>query len=341
MRVGEVKPGRVPRIGPAWWLCAVQCTSLAGLLCLPASAQDPPATTLRVDAQLVNLFVNVTDKKGRPISDMTIEEFKVFEDGKRQELTHFTRETDRPLTLALLFDTSISQKEILDVERQAALLFLEEVMQEKDLAILVTFDVNVDLVQDFTADTERLGEGLRRARINAPVPFEGPVPRTGPIGTRLYDAIYLASKQKLQEEVGRKALILLTDGYDAGSDSTEREAIASAHKADAIIFAIGIAEPSPYGPGQTAYVGARALRHMAEETGGRAFFPHNPEELQRAFAMISLQLRTQYLLSYSPANRVRDGRFRKIKVKVSRKKTRTRARKGYYAPGLQTDAEDR
>ena len=298
---------------------------------MSADGQDPPpaAGTIRIQAPLVNLYLNVTGKKGRLISDVTQEEFEIFEDGEKQEIRYFDRETDRPLTLAILFDTSGSQESVLDVEKWAATRFLEEVMREKDLALLITFDINVDLVQNFTSETERLEEGLKRAQINRPIPLTGTVPQLNAPGTLLYDAVFLASNQKLKQEVGRKAIILLTDGFDEGSRTKERKAIEAAQRADAIIYAIGISDTRRNQ--QAFWKGTRTLKKFAEETGGFAVFPKNEAALLKAFARIAAQLRTQYVLAYRPTNVERDGKFRKIKVKVKRKGTRVQARRGYYA----------
>jgi VWFA-related protein len=182
----------------------------------------------------------------------------------------------------------------------------------------------VDLLQDFTTDLDLLREGLDRARISTPV-GGGPVPGQT-AGTRLFDAVYLASREKLGQEVGRKAIIIVSDGADTGSRTKEKAAIAASHRSEVIIFAIGITDPR-YGSSP------RTLRKLAQETGGFSVFPRNNEQLREAFDEIAAQLRTQYLLTYSPTNRDRDGKFRKVKVKVTRKDLKVRTRRGYYAPG--------
>jgi len=293
----------------------------------PSQQPTPPpptAGTLRVDVPLVNLYCTVKNKKGALLDDLTEIEFEVFEDGKKQTLRHFERETDRPLTLALLIDTSGSQKRTLPQEKEAAQLFIRQVLRPSDLAMLVTYDVNVDLLQDFSSDIESMQHALKRARINQPVSL-GPTDRSRTPSTRLYDAIRLTAQEKLGPEVGRKAIILLGDGFDEGSQTKEKEALEASHRGQVIIYAIGIADHN-YG-----WRGARTLKKFSRETGGTATFPRKTEDLQPAFDKITTELRTQYLLSYAPTNRARDGKFRKIKIKVKRKGAKAYTRKGYYA----------
>lgn len=298
----------------------------------PPPPEPTPSATLRVEVELVNLYCTVKDKKGRLITDLEASEVEVRENGKKQELRFFARETDRPLTLALLVDTSISQKAVLPIEQEAGAQFLEQVLRPSDLALLISFDVNVDLLQDFTAEAERLQRALQRARINTPVSL-GPFPSTRTGGTHLYDAIFLAAREKLAPEVGRKAIIVISDGVDQGSSVTEKHVLEAAQRSDTMIYTIGIADPQYYLQAiGRQYSGSGTLKTLAKETGGRAIFPSNPKELQKAFDEIAAELRSQYALAYSPTNRKRDGRFRKIKIKVKRKGVRVQARKGYYAP---------
>lgn len=298
----------------------------------PPTPEPTPSATLRIDVELVNLYCTVKDKKGRLVTDLEQSELEVREDGKKQELRFFARETDRPLTLALLVDTSISQKSVLPIEKETGAQFLRQVLRPSDLALLISFDVNVDLLQDFTSEAERLQRALERARINTPSSL-GPFPSTRSGGTHLYDAIYLAAREKLSPEVGRKAIILISDGVDHGSSVGEKEALEAAQRSDTMIYTIGIADPQYYlrAIGRR-YGGSGTLKKLAKDTGGRAIFPSKPEELKKAFDEIAAELRSQYALAYSPTNRKHDGRFRKVKIKVRRKGLRVQARKGYYAP---------
>jgi len=310
---------------------------LGALVCVAggvwwAAAQEPPPPSehrLRVEVGVVNIYCTVKDKKGGLVTDLQQGDFEVFEDGKRQEVKYFARETDRPLTLALLIDTSISQQDILPTEKETAAQFLHQVLRPSDLALLATFDVNVDLLQDFTSEAERLEQALQRARINAPV-AAGPFPRS-PAGTRLHDAVYLAAREKLAAEVGRKALIVISDGVDWGSDVKLKQAIEAAHRADAMVYSLGVADPQYYYSRGMTYDGRGPLNDLAKETGGRAIFPKDAEDLQEAFDQIAAELRSQYYLGYTPTNPARDGRFRKIEVKVKRGGLKVQARRGYYA----------
>ncbi len=310
---------------------------LAALVCAAggvwwAAAQEPPPPDehrMRVEVGVVSIYCTVKSGKGGLVTDLGQSDFEVKEDGKQQEVRYFARETDRPLTLALLIDTSGSMRNVLPVEQETGARFLEQVLRPSDLALLMTFDVNVDLLQDFTPEAERLEAALKRTRINAPV-SAGPFPRN-PAGTRLHDAIYLASREKLAAEVGRKALIVISDGVDQGSDVKLKEAIEAAHRADAIIYTIGITDPAFYYSQGAFYDGRGPMNELAKETGGRAIFPRGPEDLKEAFDQIAAELRSQYYLGYTPTNSARDGKFRKIEVKVKRDGLKVQARRGYYA----------
>lgn len=287
--------------------------------------QRPPqdAGTLRVSVPIVNIYCTVKSKRGGLISNLTESEFEVFEDGKKQELRYFEHETERPLTLAVLLDTSGSQSATLPAEKEAVNQFHRQVLRPGDLSMIISFDTDVDLLEDFTSDTESLREALGRAKINSPSGL-GPTSRRQ-AGTRLYDAVYLASREKLGPEAGRKAIIIVSDGMDTGSYYKEKAAIEAAHRGDVIIYAVGIFN-------RQYRTSPRTLKKLAEETGGFAVFPENGRELRAAFDEIGKQLRSQYVLSYSPSNRKRDGKFRKIKVKVKPKGLKVQARRGYYAP---------
>ncbi|HEX9764905.1 MAG TPA: VWA domain-containing protein, partial [Candidatus Acidoferrales bacterium] len=295
----------------------------------------PDEHRMRVEVGVVSIYCTVKSGKGGLVTDLGQEDFEVFEDGKRQEVKYFARETDRPLTLALLFDTSGSQRDVLAEEKSAAAQFVRQVVRPSDLALFVTFDLDVDLLQDFTSDVERLEEAVHRARIGAggpPPGVQGPFPQKGPQGTRLYDAIYLASKDKLGPEVGRKAIILVSDGEDFGSRVKEKEAQEAAQRSDTIVYAVGFVDPRlMWMYAGRDYRGDGVLKKLASETGGRAIFPRGPEDLKEAFDQIAAELRSQYYLGYTPTNSVRDGKFRKIEVKVKRDGLKVQARRGYYA----------
>jgi VWFA-related protein len=310
---------------------------------LPDSSQQnneqKPVTTLKVEVNVVNLFFNVKDKHGALISGLTKDDFQVFEDGKRQTIKYFAAESNEPLTLGILIDTSYSQNRVLPMEKEVGAAFLRQVLTPKDLAFVINFDVQVTLAQDFTNNVGELREALDSTRINAggmvggiPGMGQGPFPTQGtPKGTLLYDAVYLASQEKLANEVGRKAMILLTDGEDQGSRTRIQEAIEAAQKADTICYVLLVADRGFYFGQGMGYSGEGAMRQMAEQTGGRVINVGNKyEKLKQAFDEISNELRSQYNIGYVPTNSKRDGSFRKVEIKA--RDYKIQARRGYYAP---------
>lgn len=296
--------------------------------------EETPVFTSNVS--VVNLFFNVKDKKGMLIPNLTKTDFEIAEDGKPQTIKYFSAESNQPLTLGILIDTSASQQRVLPMEQEVGAAFLRDVLRPKDLAFLISFDVNVDLLHDYTSDAGSLRRAMDKAKINtgglsAPGLGGGPVPTADdPRGTLLYDAVFLAAHEKLGREVGRKAMILLTDGADQGSRETLRDAIEAAQKADTILYVLLIADRGFYGGG---YYGAGEMKKMAEETGGRVIEVGNKfEKLKQAFDQIASELRSQYSIGYTPTNGAQDGSYRKIEIKASGKDLKIQARKGYYAP---------
>lgn len=299
-----------------------------------APQQETGQGTIRVGVNLVNLYATVRDKNKRILPDLAKEDFQVLEDGQAQAVEFFTREVNLPLTFGMLIDTSGSQRQVLPIEQNAADRFLGRVLRKGDLAFVTSFDVDVDLLSDFTGERRELMRAIERARINAPGnPLQaGPVPLP-PRGTLLYDAIYATCKEKLAGEAGRKALIILTDAMDQGSRVSLEEALEMAQRTDAVIHIIGVADYAFYGRrGFGGYSGEGYAKKLAEQTGGRSIFVNNEKDLEKAFDQISEELRTQYVLGYYPANRAKDGKFRKIEIKIARGDTKVLARKGYYAP---------
>jgi len=311
---------------------------------LPAGSQQPisaedqqPISTMKVNVNVVNVYCNVKDKHGALIPDLHKEDFQLFEDGSPQTVKYFSAETDQPLTLGLLIDTSPSQQRVLPMEQQVGGAFLDQVLRSKDLAFLIGFDANVDLLQDYTSSARDLRQAMDRVRIGgggfaggAPGIGQGPFPTSNrACCTALYDAIYLAAGEKLAHEVGRKAMILLTDGEDEGSKMKIRDAIEAAQKADAICYVILIADRNFYGG--MGYSGDSAMRQLTEDTGGRVIQVGNkPDKLKTAFDQIANELRSQYGIGYTPTNLKKDGSFRKIEVR-SKEGYKVQARRGYYA----------
>jgi len=296
-----------------------------------AAQQEPPqaANPIQVQTTVVNVFATVRDRKNGIVPDLTKEDFKVYEDGVEQKVTFFSKQVDMPLSLGILMDTSGSMLQILNAEQDAASRFVEEVMHKKDEAMVMTFDLDVNLLADFSQDVALITKAIRRATVNAagPVITPGTVPQNTPMGTNLYDAVYLACHDELAGEAGRKALVMLTDAEDNGSKMTENEAIEAAQRADSAIHILLITDP-----GATQGYGAGVASKMAQETGGRVVNVHNEKSLEKAFDVISEELRSQYILGYSSTNTNHDGTFRKIKVEINRPDMKVLARKGYYAP---------
>ncbi len=309
----------------------------------PSQSQAPPAKveepeeTFRVSVDVVNVFFNVKDKRGALVPNLTQSDFEINEDGKPQTIKYFSAESNQPLTLGMLLDTSGSVQFVLEAEKQVGMAFLNDVLGPKDLAFLINFDVGVELLQDFTSSRDRLRRAFERARINTGggtgtiIPGGGgnPVPTAGPRGgTKLFDAVYLGAHEKLATEVGRKAMIIISDGQDNGSYYNLKQAIEAAQKADAICYVLLVVDRR-YGY-DTFFVGDRDMRDLAEQTGGRLIQVDKLEKLRPAFDQVAQELRSQYNLGYTPTNSARDGSFRKIEIK-SAQKHKVQARRGYYA----------
>ena len=296
--------------------------------------QQGQIPTFRKNVSLVNVYFTVKDHHGTLVPNLTKDDFEIAEDGKPQTIKYFAAETNLPLTLGILVDSSASMEKMLPEEQVVGTEFLRQVITDKDLAFIISFDISVDLLQDLTSDVHLLGVGLKRAHVNVQVASggipglgQGPVPISHPKGTLLYDGVYLASSEMLSKQVGRKAMVLLTDGNDEGSQVKLREAIESAQKADAICYVLLLHDPA-YGP-----PGSGEMRQLTEATGGRVIEVNNPNKIGDAFHQISAELRSQYSLGYTPENDKRDGTFRKIEIKAKSKDNyKVQARKGYYAP---------
>jgi VWFA-related protein len=302
----------------------------------PAPTQDEQSVaTFKVSVNLVDLFFTVKDKNGNLVPHLTKADCSVTEDKEPQTLKSFVAQNDQPLTLGILLDTSGSQMNVLPLEQDTGSQFLDRVMRSKDEAFLVSFDVNVDLLQDYTNSPRQLARAMNSAKINAGQGGfgSGPVPTAGaPRGTLLYDAINLAANEKMNQETGRKAMIILTDGDDEGSRTKIGDAIAAANKNNIMIYVILIADRGFYGGFGMGYSGYSSAKRISDETGGRLIdVGNNGPKLQAAFEQIQDELRTQYVASYTPSNTKMDGTFRKVGVECGNG-TKVQVRKGYYAP---------
>ncbi len=297
-------------------------------------AQDD--STLKVEVSLVNILFNVRDKKSGLVGNLNKDDFKVFEDGKEQEVKFFTRETDLPLTIGLLIDVSASQTNLIDIEKNAAYQFFGSVLRKQDLAFLISFGEESELLQDYTNSAKLLRAGLDGLHVSSGVGGfgPGPVPTISqPRGTVLYDAVYVASADQLKGQVGRKVLVLITDGEDEGSKYKISQAIEAAQKADAIIYGFYYVDRPFYLSRGMVFQGGSdsALRQMSEDTGGHVFHVDRKMTLQQAFDELQNEMRSQYAIGYTPSNPVKDGTFRKVEVKTNNHDWKVQARKGYYA----------
>jgi Ca-activated chloride channel family protein len=295
-------------------------------------AQDDQIITL--GTELVTVPFNVTDKKNHYITDLGKDDVEVLEDNKPQQVFSFERQTDLPITIAMVIDVSISEEATLPYEKEAGKRFFSRVLRpKKDLGAVITFEGEATLMQGLTSDPEKLQNALDDVRITA----AGAVARSGvgtpPINggsrsgsTAIWDAVYSVSTDLLSREAGRRVIILITDGQDTSSRVKMRESIERTWRNEVIIYSIGIGDPG-YGG-----VDSGSLKKVAAETGGRAFFPRNESDLDEAFTQIDEDLRTQYLLAYTSTNGAKDGSFRTIQLRVkSRKDMVVRHRRGYFA----------
>jgi VWFA-related protein len=328
----------------------------------PASTQPPagPPTGAQSGTQqagkvftsevkVVNVFATVRDKKGQIEKDLKQDDFTIDEDGRPQTIRYFAKESSLPLTLGLLVDTSDSVRRLIETERDASFKFLDQVLREdKDVAFLLHFDFEVELLQDLTSSRKLLQNALGQlSESNGPQ-----VQRQGlGGGTDLYDSILLASNELMKKQTGRKAIILLTDGADTGSKSTMTEAISAAQKADTLCYAIRFADHHPIldplcgfcgrGMGRpsggrrppnppTFGDGKKALERIAKETGGGYFEGGKKESLDDIYREIQDELRNQYSLGYTPGKGEGPG-YRAMRVLTKNKNLIVRARGGYYA----------
>ena len=280
---------------------------------------DEGRPTIPVHVNEVNVVFTVTDKHNRYVKDLKRDDFKIIDDEKPVEaLRSFRRESDLPLQVGLLIDASGSIRDRFKFEQESAIEFLNETVRvHSDKAFVLGFDSNLEMTQDFTDSTEKLSKGIRSLRPGN--------------ATRMYDALYYASREKLlksaQDDSVRRAIIMVSDGDDNASHVTREEAIEMALRADVIVYTI-----STNYAGMNSDRGDKVLERIAEATGGRTFRPFQPQDVANAFAQIQDDLRSQYALSYRPASFAHDGRYRTIEISAVHKGLKVRSRHGYYAP---------
>jgi len=287
-----------------------------------AQAADEPSP-IRVDVNVVNVLCTVSDKRGALVTDLDKEDFEIREDGRKQDIRYFTRDTDLPLTVALLVDVSGSVRSVLADEREAAGQFFDTVLRPTDHALLLGFSSTLALWQDFTSSSQRLRNAL--AQLHA-IRFRG-LPAVGQMmpGTLLYDAVYQTAKGKLADVPGRKAMLIVSDGLDNGSQKHLDDAVQAVQTTNTIVYAVCYDDK---------FFGCAFLNSLARPTGGQMFVTGKKQTLDEIFHVIEEELRSQYSIGFTPLNAAHDGKFRKLDVKVRPKGLRVAVRRGYYAPGM-------
>ena len=283
-----------------------------------AAGDDEPLTTITKRVDEVNVVFTVTDKRGKFVKDLKQNDFQVVDDNRPGAIRSFRSETNLPLRVGLLIDASNSVRDRFKFEQEAAIEFLNQIIRSNfDRAFVIGFDTTPEVTQDFTDNTELLSKGVHLLRPGG--------------GTAMYDAIYYACRDKLlaydkSTTATRRAIILLSDGEDNQSRVSREEALEMAQKAEVIVYAIST---------NTSGIklrGDKVLEYFADQTGGRAFFPFKIQDVSDAFSQIQDELRSQYAVSYKPADFQFNGKYHKIDILADNKKYKVRARKGYYAP---------
>jgi len=315
--------------------------------CIAAQTPVDQDDVIRVETNVTNLLFTATDKENRFITTLRAEDIRVLEDGVPQQLFTFQRETERPLAIAFLIDVSASEERTLPQEKAAARTFIESVIKSsKDQAAIIPFTGSAFLEQPMTRDVLSLYRALERVEVAMPTYLGSGRPLSGiPTGpglkappdegsTAIWDAVGLASSEVLTRSQGRRrAIILLTDGWDTTSRLLSDDARDRALEAETVIYAIGIGDSKQDG------VNRNPLRALAERTGGRAFFPKKEDDLKSALMEIEQELRTQYLIAYSSSNKNRDGGYRQMYIDITnpelrKEQVKLRYRPGYFAKPL-------
>lgn len=311
----------------------------------PTPTVNPEDEEIRVDTEVVNVLFTAQDKDRRLLLGLKKDDIRILEDGKEQEIVAFARQVDLPLSLAILIDTSVSQQRTLPEEKLAAISFVESFIRPtKDEVAVVSFTGESTLEQGMTNNLQRLRRSIDRVQFTPPAGYIGGgvmAPGTPPISgtgsqvagsTAIWDSIWVTSEEVLgpAPEKTRRAIILLSDGYNTSGKKKLDEAVLAAQKAEAVIYSIGI--------GDNFYDGVDegALKKLSERTGGRAFFPKDETELRSAFKQIEEEMRSQYLLAYEPNNQDLDGSYRKIDIQLTnselaKQKVKLTHRQGYFA----------
>jgi len=304
----------------------------------PQTPKTPEAEIVRVDTDITNIFFTATDKDRRYVTTITQADLTVLEDGKPQKLFAFQRETDRPLSLAILVDVSASQQVTLPLEKTAARRFVDSIVRSgKDEVAIISFTGDATIEQDLTSDLPRLRRAIDQVEVVFPPGYIGggivvstPNSNNRVGSTAIWDAICATSQDLLTPAASQKrhAIILITDGFDTSSYLRRAEAVQRALKADAAIYAIGIGDSRNFDG-----VDKGSLRKVSEQTGGRAYFPKSEADLHAAFTEIEQELRSQYLIAYSPENKNRDGSYRQVEIEVTNPELKKQKLHLNYRPG--------
>ena len=309
------------------WHSLVMCAAAGVALTLvsvaaqPPQVKRPPDQVFRAAVEMVSLNVTVTDQKQHYLTDLESKDFVIFEDGAKQDITYFNR-TTLPIALSLLIDTSASMEQRLATAQDAAIGFARK-LRPQDLAQVVDFDTRVEILQNFTSDASSLETAIRGTSAGG--------------STSMYNALYISLKElvkiqaKSDDEVRRRAVVLLSDGEDTSSLVTFEEVLDLAKRSATTIYAIGLqSRESSLARGfrEAEFV----LRQLSQETGGRAFFPQRAEDLAAIYGEIADELASQYVLGYASTNPKRDGAWRRLSVQVGRQGTTARTKRGYFAP---------
>ena len=327
-----------------FWLlisCSLACTIVPVYRLTPTQSQNPTTSeaqddVLRVETDLVTTLFTALDSDRRFVTSLRAEDVRILEDGEQQEISLFERETDRPLTMIVLVDTSRSQERTLPQEKIAAKAFIDAVLRpEKDFVAVVSFTARPKVEASLTNDPVVLKRAVDRMEVEFPPNGceEGVSPEEDPrCWTGLWDSVVSTVQAMLasSRKGGRRVIVVLTDGDDSSSRATRDEAIQTAVRNDVVIYGIGIGDPELY------RIEKKPLTRLSEKTGGRAYFPRESTELSSAFSQIQEEMRSQYVLAYVPKNRTRDGAYRKLKIEITNQDLKRRKltlvhRQGYYA----------
>ena len=303
--------------------------AVASFGCCAGARAQQETTTFSTEVKVVNLLANVRGKNGELIRDLTKEDFLLTEDGRAQTIRYFSRETDLPLTLGLMIDTSMSQHRVVEAERAASYRFMDQVLREKlDKVFVVQFDLSVEIRQKLTSSRKNLELALEQ--VNTPSMRQLELQRGG--GTLLYEAVGIASRDIMRPLQGRKALIILSDGVDFGSEIPVSTAIEEAQRADTLIYSIVFSDATFYGGfGGGEADGRAVLQRMSRETGGSCFEVSKRLSLDEIFTAIQAELRSQYSLGFVSDQPVRISEFRKLQLKVKTKGLLVQSQTRYWA----------